>query len=272
MGAWQLGNAPRDYPLTYPGATPPGDALLFGSVLWPVTAPAGSVPPGRWIVADNGGGTAILDDVLTDAGAATIAGRAAVLAVGSNRCAAQIAGKLRIPNRPARLGVVPMMQVRARGVGVGHSAHVGVNGYIPYAPAARPGCHNHWLVWLDPEQLEVVNGTEVNYTLVYGTEPLVMRKRWDVRVDDWCMYRSRHGVLNLDGTPDPMPTGTQEEVWTHLLALDWFRALLPPLVDSPARLATAFTKGEVLRDAARVAFAATGSVMHDGLDSVVREA
>lgn len=270
MGGWQLGNAPRDFPLTYPGAPPPGDALLFGSVLRPVTAD-GRQPPGRWIVSGNGGTTAILDDVLTDCGAATIGDRAAVLAVGSNRCAAQLAGKLRIPNRPARLGVVPMMQVRAHGIGTGHSAHVGVNGYIPYAPAGRAGWHDHWLIWLDAEQLEVVNGTESNYTLAYGTEPLVMRKCWDVHVDVWRMYRSRWGLLHLGGSPDPMPTGTQEDVWGRLLALDWFRALLPPRVDSPARLAVVFARGEVLRDAARAAFAATGSVMHDGLDAAVRE-
>lgn len=268
MGGWQLGNAPADFPLTYPGAAPPGDALLYGATLRPLVrvAPESAQAVGNWAVR-YGSKLAPLDGVLADAGAAPLADRRAVLAVGSNANAAQMAKKL-AGGHPRR-GILPMIQVRANGVATGHSAHVGRWGYVPRTPVAKPGWHAQWVIWVDEDQAAIVDATEVNYDVVKGTKPLVLTADFAVTVRDWVMYRSKWGALSGSPAAMPMPAMAQEDMFAILLRQPWFAAIMPAGADSPARAATLLARYEPLRDEARDAMAANGWAVNDGLQDAV---
>lgn len=264
-GSWPVSNAPADFPLTYPGAPPPGDALLYGTALRPLAAMPGAAGAGAWQVqVRRRGQPATLDDILTGLhGAEPVAGRTPVLAVGSNANAAQMRRKLR--DLPPRHRILPMAKVRAAGVGAGHSAHVGRWGYVPRTPVARPGWHTHWVIWVDTVQAGVIDATEVNYDVVRGGEPLALAADLAVKVPGWVMYRSKWGALSASPEAGPMLAMTQEGVWRVLMRQPWFAALLPAGADSPARVVTLMARSGPLRDAARDAMAANGWAVDDGL-------
>lgn len=90
LEALVLADAPRDHPLTYPGAWPAGSGLLDGDRLLP------------------------LDRL-------TFPDRTPILAVGPNRCPGQPR------HRAAEFGImspIPLVRTRVTGIDVGVSAHV----------------------------------------------------------------------------------------------------------------------------------------------------
>lgn len=273
-----LGAAPADDPISYPGAPPDGDVLLDGDQLHPLflTGHGLSAGPGAWALRyghdDAGPGgdlgvLALLDDYLAERGGAPIAGRTPVLAVGSNRSPAQLARKLHEPARPA-LGLVPITRARVRGLGTGHSAHIGRWGYIPTTPAGRPGWHDQWITWLDETQLEIVNATEINYRLSCGPFPILLTADDSFELPArWVFYRSRWGALCLrpdaHGPSQPM---TQIEAWRRLLGYPWFRDLAGVGRDTPASdVITLMRDRDDLRDATRDALASHGCAVPDRL-------
>lgn len=125
------------------------------------------------------------------------AGRTLVLAVGSNASPAVLARKL------AEVGSeVPSSSCAVTGLAVGHSAHVSAGGYIPAAPFAAPGVETTLHAgWFTPEQLAVLDRTEPNYdrvTLPAARFPIALEAGG---ADEFDVYRSRWGVLAIDGTP-----------------------------------------------------------------------
>jgi hypothetical protein len=265
MGGWHLGNAPADFPLTYPGANPPADALLSGTSLYPLVHPGpDGAGLGTWRVGRPGTAPP-LDDALADAGATPAAGRTAVLAVGSNACAAQLARKL--ADMPPQNRVVPMVRVRADGVAAGHSAHVGRFGYVPRTPIARHGYHLHWLILLDAAQVAAIDATEANYTVVKGASPLVMYRDPALRVPEWVMYRTRWGALAYGGQTVPMLAMPQEDMFGYLLRQPWFSVLMPGGAETAVRTVGLLARFEPLRDQVREAMAA--HAVNDGLQDAV---
>ncbi|MER6012211.1 hypothetical protein [Streptomyces bluensis] len=201
-----LAVAPRDEPLSYPGAWPEESGLLAGDRMVPLDPPPLSTSLHR-------GDTH-----------AAFEGRVPVLAVGSNACPGQLRHKM------AESGVtspIPMVKARVTGLDVGVSAHVSLMGYVSASPfKARGTVRELFLTWLDAEQLAVVDASEgvASPTGAYDRAWLPSR---DVRVEPELdcgrpltgayVYVNRRGVLR-DGNHAPRRHGDQRSLLAELLA------------------------------------------------------
>ncbi|MFE7644816.1 hypothetical protein [Streptomyces phaeoluteigriseus] len=184
LEALGLSDAPRDHPLTYPGVWPAESGLLDGDRLLP------------------------LDRL-------TFPDRTPVLAVGSNACPAQLRHKMA---GFALTSPIPMVRTRVTGIDVGVSAHVSILGYVSASPVHAPGVTRElFVIWLDAEQLAVVDATEPNFDRVRLPEPSVR-----VELDDGgtlagvFAYVNRHGVLH-NGAGVPRSHPGQRPLITELL-------------------------------------------------------
>lgn len=130
-------------PEEYPGRRVPGPGLLHD---------------GRFSAAT---GVDDLDAALRGHGLSGLARRTAVLAIGSNACAAVVRRKLE------SVGVdssVPFLSAVAVGVAVGHSAHRSVAGFVPAAPYASADARNTFIVnMFSDDQVAAIDATEPNY-------------------------------------------------------------------------------------------------------------
>ncbi|KOV57215.1 hypothetical protein [Streptomyces sp. MMG1121] len=186
-----LAEAPRDHPLTYPGAWPTASGLLHGDRMLPLER-------------------LVYDD------------RVPVLTVGSNACPGQLRHKM------VESGIdspVPMVRSRVRGLDVGVSAHVSLCGYVSASPVKSPDASRElFVIWLDRRQLEMIDASE-GVPLPEGN----YRRAWlpasEVRVElpDGAVlagtyaYVNRHGVLH-DGAGAPRPHPGQRPLLSELLA------------------------------------------------------
>lgn len=178
LEALGLAEAPREHPLSYPGARPEESVLLDGDRLLPLT---------RRVYED----------------------RVPVLAVGSNACPAQLRHKMA---QSGVSGTIPMVRTRVLGLGVGVSAHVSVMGYVSASPFHAPGAVGElFLTWLDAEQLAVVDASE-GVPVAEGAYDRAWLSASDVRIEldsgellpGAHVYVNRRGVLhNGSGTPRP---------------------------------------------------------------------
>ncbi|MFF4834128.1 hypothetical protein [Streptomyces sp. NPDC001315] len=190
LEALGLAEAPRDHPLSYPGAWPEASGLLVGDRLLP------------------------LDRLTHD-------DRTPVLAVGSNACPGQLRHKM------AEFGItspVPMVRTRVTGIDVGVSAHVSRLGYISASPFDAPGTvRDLFVIWLDAEQLAVVDASE-GVPLPDGNFHRAWLPGPEVRIEletgeplpGAYVYVNRHGVLH-NGTNAPRRHPGQRELITELL-------------------------------------------------------
>ena len=148
-----------------------------------------------------------VDEALRDEGAAPLADRTLVVAVGSNQSPAVIAAKYR------RFGLVspvttPFLSCTVQELAVGHSAHVSARGYIAAAPHHAPGAVTELVAtWFDAAQLEIIDRSEPNYERIELTQeehPLELSTGdRPARVK---VYASRWGVI-AEGPPLPAPAG-----------------------------------------------------------------
>jgi hypothetical protein len=209
-----VGPSPRDEPLTYPGVAPGGSGLVTADGFH---RPAGAPWPAP-----------TTDDVLRARGAAPLGERTPVLAVGSNASPAQLLAKFR---GTAASPVVPLTWASAAGVGVGVGAFVSRWGYVPAAPVFdRTATSRLAVIWLDDEQLAVVDTTEGGY------ERHVLRDGDDrgctVRLESGellaaCgIYVSRTGVLADAADGAPLALAPQRSLVARLVA-----AVGPELAD-----------------------------------------
>jgi hypothetical protein len=164
-----LAEAPREHPLSYPGAWPADSGFLHGDRMLPVD---------RLVYPD----------------------RVPVLAVGSNACPGQLRHKM------AECSIasgIPMVKARVTGLGVGVSAHISRMGYVSASPFHAPtGVRELFVTWLDPRQLAVVDASE-GVPLSTGNFGRARLPASDVRVDladgstlaGVYVYVNRHGVL-----------------------------------------------------------------------------
>ncbi|WP_435303968.1 hypothetical protein [Streptomyces phaeoluteigriseus] len=167
--------------------------------------------PGVW-PAESG----LLDgDRLLPLDRLTFSDRTPVLAVGSNACPAQLRHKMA---GFALTSPIPMVRTRVTGIDVGVSAHVSILGYVSASPVHAPGVTRElFVIWLDAEQLAVVDATEPNFDRVRLPEPSVR-----VELDDGgtlsgvFAYVNRHGVLH-NGAGVPRSHPGQRPLITELL-------------------------------------------------------
>ncbi|ELS51297.1 hypothetical protein STVIR_7771 [Streptomyces viridochromogenes Tue57] len=179
LEAQGLAEAPREHPLLYPGAWPEDSGLLDGNRLLP------------------------LDRLVYD-------DRVPVLAVGSNACPGQLRHKM------AEFGItapIPMVKARVTGIDVGVSAHVSRMGYVSASPFDAPAVVRElFLVWLDAEQLAVIDATE-GVPLPNGNYHRAWLAAPEIRIDladgtalpGAFAYVNRTGCCTT-GTAGPAPT------------------------------------------------------------------
>lgn len=180
-----LAGAPRDHPLTYPGAWPADSGLLHGDRMLPLER-------------------LVYDD------------RVPVLAVGSNACPGQLRHKM------DEFGIdspVPMVRSRVSGLDVGVSAHVSRLGYVSASPVRSPrSLRELFVIWLDRPQLEVIDASEPHFRRAWLPAPEVRIELPDGSgLTGAYAYVNRHGVLhNGSGAPRPHP-GDQRALLGELL-------------------------------------------------------
>ncbi|MFF1547429.1 hypothetical protein [Streptomyces sp. NPDC058291] len=185
LEALGLADAPRDHPLSYPGAWPSGSGLLDGDELLPLER-------------------------------LTHPGRTPVVAVGSNASPAQLRHKM------AEFDVVspvPMVRARVTGIDVGVSAHISGPGYISASPVNAPGCTAQlFVIWLDADQLATLDATEPNYDRVLLPAPHVRveLENGEALLETFA-YVNHHGVLH-SGSGVPRSHPGQRALITELLS------------------------------------------------------
>ena len=232
VDGFELGPAPRDDPMAYPGALPPFSYLLTADGLERLEA------VDEVGVVDGG-----LHERLAELGATAMDRRHAVLAFGSNRSPAQLAAKFAGETDP----VVPVVRAHLHDLSVVFTAGVATYGSVPASLVVDPGATTEVAVtFLDDEQLVVMDGTEGAHhsrpvlaaehglCLVGGAEVAACRR-----------YRSSRPVLTVDGRPVRLAEigsvgsrlGARTQLDIQLLLLDVWRERLAPFADERAFVA-----------------------------------
>lgn len=241
LEALGLAEAPRERPLSYPGAWPQASGLLDGDRLLPLT---------RLVHED----------------------RTPVLAVGSNACPGQLRHKM------AEFGItspVPMVKTRVTGIDVGVSAHVSRLGYVSASPFDAPGVVRElFITWLDAEQLAVIDASE-GVPLPHGNFARAWLPAPEVRIElengeplpGAYVYVNRHGVLH-NGSPGPRTHPGQRALLTELLvALPRLRKLFGA---TPAEFCARARADRQLCERGTRLFAEEKLVTASGLERYVR--
>lgn len=191
LDALGLAEAPRDHPLSYPGAWPAESGLLDGDRLLPLT---------RLMYED----------------------RVPVVAVGSNACPGQLRHKMA---ESEVSGTIPMVKARVSGIGVGVSAHVSLMGYVSASPFHAPGAVSElFATWLDSDQLAVIDRSE-GVSSATGAYDRAWLPSSDVRIElesgevlpGAYVYVNRRGVLH-DGAGMPRAHPGERALLASLLA------------------------------------------------------
>ena len=191
---------------------------------------------------------AAIEQVLAAAGAAPLAERTLVLAVGSNQTPWTIARKYRRSGRDIDV-TTPFVRCTVHGLAVGHVPSSAAPGYLPAAPYRAEGERMELVAtWFDEEQLAVVDRTEPNYDrlrLEAADVPLALATgERPAHVD---VYASRWGVLARDGVPIPL-RHRQQELFDELVALTGDERLIGDAAEICTRLAA---EPELVHDLAR---------------------
>jgi len=180
-----------------------------------------------------------------------VSGRTCVVAVGSNGSPPRLHAKLAAAGVVDRVAMVPC---EVTGIGVAHSAHVSIAGYVATTPHALADSRVRVVAsWFTAEQLAAVDATERNYT----------RQRLPAgrgAPDGAQAYVSWRGVLAPGGVA--LAATTQAQVHAAL-AGDPVLAELLPLGDPAATVAA--LRERVTATAVRERLRETGWVLPTGL-------
>jgi hypothetical protein len=263
---------PSLLPDRYPGRLVQADSLMVGPWLYPMAARRDATI-GEWLVRADGGpiglttGDVPLADALVRAGAAPVSGRYPVLAVGSNAAPGQLVHKF---GARAVSTVIPLTVASVQGIGVGHSAHVSMAGYVPYTPV-RDALNSRRLVvlWLDEDQLSLVNESEPNYlpaTVSGGQYAAVLTS--GEALSSYSLYRSRWGAFRPTAATTAIEGTTQAELYALLGALRWFVRLVPEARRGVHAAIAALRQDEARRVQVRTQKAVNGHVTEDGLPAL----
>jgi|GEM_PF-3068616 len=188
-----------------------------------------------------------IERALAAAGAAPLAERTLVLAVGSNQTPRTIARKYRRAGRELDV-TTPFVRCTVHGLAVGHVPRA-APGYVPAAPYRAEGERMELVAtWFDKAQLAVVDETEPNYDrlrLAAADLPLVLAT--GERPEHVDVYASRWGVLARDGVPIPL-RHRQQELFDELQGLTGETRLIGDAAEVCGRLAA---QPDLVHDLAR---------------------
>ncbi|MGP5717942.1 hypothetical protein ACTXO9_18860 [Brachybacterium tyrofermentans] len=252
-----LPDAPEDYPWTGPAVR---SALLLGSGIVDLDPEGADDAPTEASSGDRDRAlvdVATIDQALAAEGAAPLAERTLVVAVGSNQTPETIARKYARSGRDLQIAT-PFVRCTVHGLAVGHCAHTSASGYIPATPYRADGERMELVAtWFDDAQLAVLDETEPNYervrldaslfplSLATGEEPA----RYDVYASSW-------GVVAHE-RPIPLRL-RQQEMFDELVAITGAPVLIGDAAEVCARLAAA-------PDALNTLVREHGLVAEDGL-------
>jgi hypothetical protein len=177
-----------------------------------------------------------IEQALAAEGAAPLAERTLVVAVGSNQTPRTIARKYDRSGRRVRR-TTPFVRCTVHHLAVGHVPRAAAPGYVPAAPFRAEGERMELVAtWFDAEQLAVVDGTEPNYDRVrLPAAHFPLRLATGERPAHFDVYASRWGVL-ADGVPIPL-RHRQQELFDELVGLTGDRRLAGGAAEVCARLA-----------------------------------
>ncbi len=256
-----LGVNPSADPIRYPGNIVQGDCLLAESWIYPLHF-GGKAVISDWSVAIDGGPlksksqrTTRLDSALSQLAATAMGQRYPVLAVGSNASPGQLIHKF---SRTSERTIVPFTAARVSGMAVAHSAHVSPAGYIPYRPTLSINATRLSVLWLDRNQLVLLDATEPNYKplTISGLDRPAVIEASQEPLSSYSVYRSRWGVLRIPLHDAPVAAATQEAVFSLLAETGWFPPLLPELGVGLRNAMTRLAADSALRDSIRSRLAA----------------
>jgi hypothetical protein len=220
---------------------------------------------GPWSVAP--GAVLTLDEALRREEVATTGDRVLVMATGCNAAPAVMHRKCGIGRVS---GVVPFLPVTVENVGIGHSAHVSVTGYVATAPFPAEGVSTPVVVsLLDRRQVACLDRTEPHYErrcLEGRRFPLELAT--GERPAAYHLYGSRWGVVASGGTP--LPLRRQQDLFDRLRELPGAGDVLGSL--AAVRPTVAGLAGEAGRAARRTVpewLLARGAVMSASFESVL---
>jgi hypothetical protein len=223
-----FGPSPREQPLSYPGAAPEASGLMTGGTFLPFERlRRRRLAQARVILGEErpaalepAGSRVTLGYALLILNAVPIEARVPVLAVGSNASLAQMHLKFQAAGISS---VMPLTWAEVTGVRVGVAAMISRWGYVPAAPVFEPDVTARLAInWLDPDQLEALDETEVGYErrlLADGDEGARVCLESGERLSGCGIYVSRPGVLDEPGGGHPMAMpATQRELLDALLS------------------------------------------------------
>jgi hypothetical protein len=213
LEALGLSGDPMTAPLSYPGALPSENGVLIGGRYLPLSHAPRRV--GGWLV-EIEGMSIELDVLLEKQGRPVTGDRFPVLSVGSNAAPGQLRGKF---ERRGVRPLVPLVNAKVLGIGVGVSAHVSKAGYIPGTGVLTPDeATDLFVAWLDADELRVLDTSEPNYCRVLldgSLYPVVLPS--GERLAACSLYVSKWGCLAGRGGR-PRPLVSQRELLATLLA------------------------------------------------------
>ncbi len=234
---------------------------------WDPAPTAGTVDAGGFVPLAETDLEAALGAELDRRGLDPLQDRAAVVGVGSNRNPEVMRQKFLAAGASP---VLPLTPIVVPGIGVGHSAHVSRRGYLAAAPFVTSADVRTELTlsWLDQGQLAALDATEPNYERIPLEQPppLGAGPLW--------IYRSRWGVLAVDGRP--LPLSSQRDLHTLLAALPGLAYLFAPQTAAaatapapePAETVRRLAAAEV-RERVRRCLLRAGFVRASGLGEVI---
>jgi hypothetical protein len=193
---------------------------------------------------------------LSRLGAAPMAERTAILAVGTNGSAEQLLARFGVPGT-----VIPILPAQVAGLRQGFAACVAPRGYVPFAPVADSNARTLLrILWLDTDQLRLVDETAPTHTRTHFDNTFVSAE----------IYRSRFKVLRDLQGDEPMEVRSQTALLTELCGQEWFADIAVRwagrcAVTDPARLAATLGRDEGMRAAVRRGFVDNGLVCDDAL-------
>ncbi|WP_193106294.1 hypothetical protein [Brachybacterium sp. FME24] len=253
ISASSRADAPEDYPWTGQAVR---SALLLAEGIVDLDPPGGVEAPTQ----DRSGtvvDVAAIDQALAAEGAAPLAERTLVIAVGSNQTPETIARKYTRSGRDLQI-TTPFVRCTVRNLAVGHCAHTSARGYIPAAPYRADGERMELVAtWFDDAQLAVVDETEPNYERVRldaGEFPLALGTgehpaHFDVYASSWGVVAREQAI--------PL-RHRQQEMFDELVGLTGAELLIGDAAEICARLAAA-------PDALNTLVRGHGLVVEDGL-------
>lgn len=207
--------APEDYPWVGPAVR---SALLLDEGIVDLD-PYGGVEEPSEQADEPLVDVAAIEQALAKEGAAPLAERTLVLAVGSNQTPETIARKYRRSGRDISV-TTPFVRCTVHHLAVGHVAHIAVPGYLPAAPYRAEGERMELVAtWFDEEQLAVVDETEPNYDrLRLSTEDFPLTLATGQEPAHFDVYASVWGVLAHEHRPIPL-RHRQQEMFDELVGL-----------------------------------------------------